>query len=90
MLSDRAATLTVEDLQVRGMMDSARGTVELPGTHVRQKAGLNRSIQSAFVTPCPKISETSGDDTVQQVRPSPDLAIPANWKGKGGTPADGM
>ena len=43
-LADRAATLVVEDLRVRGMTASARGTVEQPGTNVRQKAGLNRSI----------------------------------------------
>ena len=43
-LADRAATLVVEDLRVRGMTASARGTVEQPGTNVQQKAGLNRSI----------------------------------------------
>ena len=36
--------LAVEDLQVRNLIRSARGTVEHPGTHVRQKAGLNREI----------------------------------------------
>ncbi len=34
----------VEDLRVKHMTASARGTVEQPGRHVRQKAGLNRSI----------------------------------------------
>ena len=43
-LADRAATLVVEDLRVRGMTASAQGTAEQPGTNVRQKAGLNRSI----------------------------------------------
>ena len=37
-------TVAVEDLNVRSMTRSARGTVESPGTRVRQKAGLNRSI----------------------------------------------
>jgi putative transposase len=36
--------LAVEDLPVRNLIRSARGTLEQPGTHVRQKAGLNREI----------------------------------------------
>jgi IS605 OrfB family transposase len=36
--------VVVEDLRVQSMTASARGTVANPGTHVRQKAGLNRSI----------------------------------------------
>jgi len=34
----------VEDLRVQGMTGTARGTVEAPGTKVRQKAGLNRAV----------------------------------------------
>ncbi|MEU6217630.1 transposase [Streptomyces sp. NPDC047022] len=34
----------VEDLAITNMVKSARGTVENPGTRVRQKAGLNRAI----------------------------------------------
>ena len=37
-------TVVVEDLNTRGMTRSAKGTVEEPGTNVRQKAGLNRAI----------------------------------------------
>jgi putative transposase len=36
--------LAVEDLHVSGMVRSARGTIEHPGTGVRAKAGLNRAI----------------------------------------------
>ena len=36
--------VVMEDLAVRNMSASAKGTVESPGRHVRQKAGLNRSI----------------------------------------------
>lgn len=36
--------VVVEDLCVKTMTVSARGTVEQPGSHVRQKAGLNRAI----------------------------------------------
>jgi transposase len=38
--------VVVEDLNVRGMSRSARGTVEEPGRHVRAKAGLNRDLNA--------------------------------------------
>jgi len=34
----------IEDLRVKGMTRSVRGTAEAPGRNVHQKAGLNRSI----------------------------------------------
>ena len=34
----------LEDLQIRNMTRSAKGTADKPGTNVRQKAGLNRGI----------------------------------------------
>src|SRR5699024_6436948 len=37
-------TIRVEDLDVRGMTRSAKGTVEQPGSRVKQQAGLNREI----------------------------------------------
>ena len=40
----RFGFIAVEDLQVKNMTASAKGTAEQPGRHVRQKAGLNRSI----------------------------------------------
>lgn len=47
-LSHRLATtkgvIAVENLQVRAMTASARGTAEAPGVNVAQKAGLNREI----------------------------------------------
>lgn len=36
--------IAIEDLRIRSMTRSARGTVEEPGTGVAQKRGLNRSI----------------------------------------------
>lgn len=36
--------ITIEDLGVKGMTASARGTKDNPGRNVRQKAGLNRAI----------------------------------------------
>ena len=39
--------VVIEDLRVKAMSGSARGTVESPGRRVRQKAGLNRGILDA-------------------------------------------
>ena len=38
------ALIAIEDLQLRNMTASAKGTADEPGSNVRQKAGLNRSI----------------------------------------------
>lgn len=38
--------IAVEDLKIRNMTRSARGTADAPGVNVRQKAGLNRSIMA--------------------------------------------
>ncbi len=43
-LAGAAHTIVVEDLQVPNMTRSAKGTVDEPGSRVRQKAGLNRVI----------------------------------------------
>jgi putative transposase len=40
-------TVVVEKLNVKSMTRSAKGSVDAPGTNVRQKAGLNRSILDA-------------------------------------------
>lgn len=46
--------IIVEDLKLRSMMASAKGTVETPGKKVKQKSGLNRALAGAalgrFVT----------------------------------------
>ncbi|MCW2913424.1 MAG: Transposase [Actinomycetia bacterium] len=44
MLARRFDVICVEDLNVRGMTRSAKGTVEQPGKNVAAKAGLNRGI----------------------------------------------
>jgi putative transposase len=46
-LARRFDLICVEDLDVRAMTRTARGTVERPGRNVRQKAGLNRGILTA-------------------------------------------
>jgi putative transposase len=43
-LAHRFDTIRVEDLKVRDMTKSARGTRECPGSNVAQKRGLNREI----------------------------------------------
>ncbi|MGW3819395.1 RNA-guided endonuclease InsQ/TnpB family protein [Streptomyces sp. NPDC005046] len=43
-LADTFGVIGVEDLAIANMVKSAKGTVEAPGTNVRQIAGLNRSI----------------------------------------------
>ena len=43
-ISKNHATVYVEDLQVKNMSKSAKGTVENPGKNIRQKSGLNRAI----------------------------------------------
>jgi putative transposase len=44
-LAHRFDTIRVEDLDVRAMSRSARGTLEQPGVRVAQKRGLNRAIR---------------------------------------------
>lgn len=41
------ALIAVEALKLKNMTRSARGTVEAPGSNVRQKAGLNRALADA-------------------------------------------
>jgi putative transposase len=43
-ISKNHAVVVLEDLIVKNMSASAKGTVEQPGRNVRQKSGLNRSI----------------------------------------------
>ena len=44
-ISQNHALVCVEDLQVRNMSSSSKGTVENPGKKAAQKSGLNRAIQ---------------------------------------------
>ena len=46
-LARRFDVIRVEDLKVRNMTRSAKGTKEVPGKNVAQKAGLNKAIQSS-------------------------------------------
>ena len=46
-LSNKAYTLKCEDLNIKTMSKSAKGTVDTPGNNVKAKAGLNRVILNA-------------------------------------------
>ena len=46
-LADRHAVVALEDLRIKNMSASARGTAAQPGKNVSQKAGLNRGILDA-------------------------------------------
>ncbi|MBY3432843.1 transposase [Rhizobium laguerreae] len=46
-IARRFATAVLEDLKIRNMSASAKGTVEDPGKNVAAKSGLNRSILAA-------------------------------------------
>lgn len=43
-LAERFGTIYVEDLKIKNMMKSAKGTVEKPGKNVKAKSTLNRGI----------------------------------------------
>ena len=50
-LVDRYDRIVAEDLQIKNMTRSSKGTVDRPGSNVRAKAGLNRSIhESSWAT----------------------------------------
>ena len=46
-LVNRYGLIAIENLNIRNMTATAKGTAEQPGRNVRQKAGLNRSILDA-------------------------------------------
>ena len=43
-IARRFGAVSLEELKIKNMTASAKGTIEAPGRNVRQKAGLNRSI----------------------------------------------
>jgi len=46
-LADQHPVIALEDLRIKNMTSSARGTIDAPGNNVRAKAGLNRLILDA-------------------------------------------
>lgn len=51
LITSISTLVFLEDLKTKGMTKSAKGTIEEPGKHVKQKAGLNREIlRTAWAT----------------------------------------
>ena len=46
-LAERFGTVCLEGLNIKGMVKSAKGTMEQPGKHVKAKSGLNREITAS-------------------------------------------
>lgn len=55
IISTAPGILVLEKLTVKNMTRSAKGTIESPGTNVRAKAGLNRSLQDSGISQFTKI-----------------------------------
>jgi putative transposase len=68
-LTRRYSTIVVEDLRIKSMMRSARGSREEPGRQVAQKSGLNRSLGDAawgrFVTFLAYKAERAGGQVIR-------------------------
>ena len=67
-LAARFEVIRVEDLNVRGMTRSARGTVAEPGRNVRAKAGLNRGILASGWTMLVTRLEQKAPGRVEKVK----------------------
>jgi transposase len=68
-LARRFDVIRVEDLKVKGMTRSAKGTLAQPGRNVRQKAGLNRAILASGWGLLVQRLEDKAPGRVQKVSP---------------------
>jgi putative transposase len=66
-LVDSYDTIVFERLAVRRMSRSAKGSVNAPGTHVRQKAGLNRAMLDAGWSQFTSIVAAKAEEAGRQV-----------------------
>jgi transposase len=69
-LARRFDVIRVEDLTVKAMTRSARGTIDQPGRNVRAKAGLNRGIASAGWTMLATRLEQKAPGRVEKINPA--------------------
>ncbi|HEX7160716.1 MAG TPA: transposase [Trebonia sp.] len=69
-IARRFDVIRVEDLNVRGMMRSARGTVEAPGGNVAAEAGLNREISRSGWGLLVRRLEDKAPGRVERVNPA--------------------
>jgi transposase len=70
IIARRYDVIRIEDLRVANMVRSARGTLDHPGSHVAQKAGLNRSILNAAWTAFATRLEGKAAGRVERVDPA--------------------
>jgi putative transposase len=70
VLARRFDVIRVEDLNVRGMLRSAKGTVAEPGRNVRQKAGLNREMSRSGWGLLVRRLEDKAPGRVQKISPA--------------------
>jgi putative transposase len=69
-LARRFDLIRVEDLKIKHMVRSARGTLKVPGKNVRAKAGLNRSIHAAGWGRLMTRLEDKAPGRVQKINPA--------------------
>jgi putative transposase len=68
-IASRFDLIRIEDLQIRNMTRSARGTREKPGRNVRQKAGLNRGILRSAWGLLARRLEQKAPGRVEKIKP---------------------
>jgi putative transposase len=68
-IASRFDLIRIEDLQIRNMTRSARGTREKPGRNVRQKAGLNRGILRSVWGLLARRLEQKAPGRVEKIKP---------------------
>jgi putative transposase len=69
-LARRFDLIRVEDLKIKNMVRSVRGTIAAPGRNVRAKAGLNRSIHAAGWGQLVKRLEDKAPGRVERIDPA--------------------
>ncbi len=69
-IARRFDVIRVEDLQIKNMTGSARGTLENPGRNVRAKAGLNRGILGSGWGLLVRRLEDKAPGRVEKIKPA--------------------
>jgi transposase len=69
-LARRFDVIRVEDLRMRDMTRSAKGTIDNPGRHVRAKAGLNRQILTSGWGLLVQRLEEKAPGRVEKIKPA--------------------
>jgi transposase len=69
-IARRFDVIRVEDLKIRNMTRSAKGTIDAPGRNVRQKAGLNRGISRSGWGRLVRRLEQKAPGRVERIHPA--------------------